>query len=68
MLTLTWADIMHQVPPQLASKTVTIPFMILHKRFRDMVDTASGPPLIDDPQPQELDEWDDTDLPVIAAV
>ncbi|KAL0633476.1 hypothetical protein Q9L58_007646 [Maublancomyces gigas] len=67
VLTLTWADIMYQVPPQLASKTVTIPFMILHERFRKLVDMASGPPLINDPKPQQLGKWNITDFPGIVA-
>lgn len=58
---------MHQVPPQLASKSVTIPFTILHERFRKMVDTASVPPPIDDPEPQDLGDWDLTDFPGIGA-
>lgn len=67
MLTLTWADVIHQVPLQLANKTVTIPFSILHERFRKLVDTASAPPPIDDPEPEELHEWDLTDFPGITA-
>lgn len=32
-----------------------------------MVDTTSTPPLIDEPEPQEIDEWDITGFPGIMA-
>lgn len=65
VLKLTWADILKKVPPALASKTLDIPFTILHERFRKIAAAAAAPLLFDDSDPEET--WDLSSFPGIEA-
>lgn len=67
MLTLIWADILQKVAARLATKTLDIPFTILHERFRKIADAASAPPVGNgDSSPQEI--WDFSEFPGIPVV
>lgn len=45
VLTVTRADTLHLVPPQLATETLDISVTVLHDLFRKMVDAASAVPV-----------------------
>lgn len=65
MLTLSWADILRKVPAQLATKSLDIPFTILHKRFEEVVGAISAPIVYeDDSDPEEI--WNLSQFPGIS--
>lgn len=64
MLTLTWAEILKTVPAELATKSLDIPFTILHDRFRKIAGAAPAPPVeVGDSDPD--DTWDLSHFPGI---
>lgn len=53
VLTLAWADILIKVPPALATKSLNIPFSILHERFRKISAAAAASPVFEHDSDQE---------------